>query len=49
MEFSSKISAGTVIELSEFDNFDDKYIVYELAHDIANGTTYLKIRNTLDY
>ena len=48
-DFKADISAGTVIELSGFDNFDGKYIAFEVSHDIVSEKTYFKIRNTLDY
>lgn len=48
-KFRSDMSAGTVIELTGYDNFDGKYIADEVIHDLAKERTYLKIRNTLNY
>lgn len=49
LAFNSEISAGTVIELTGYDNFDGEYIVYEVSNDLINELTYLRIRNTLSY
>ena len=49
MEFNTDLSAGTVLDLTGFNEYDGRYIIYELRHDIVNQKTYLKIRKTLDY
>ena len=49
MNFNSEISAGTAVDLSGYDSFDGKYIVYEVSHDLVKKKTYIKIRNTLNY
>ena len=49
MSFNTDISAGTTLELEGFNEYDCKYIVYEVRHDISNGITHLKIRKTLTY
>lgn len=49
MEFNTDLSAGTTVDLTGFDEYDGRYIIYELRHDISSAKTYLKIRKTLDY
>lgn len=49
MAFNDGISAGTTLELTEFEEYNGRYIVYEIRHDIVNEHTHLYIRKTLDY
>ena len=47
--FNDDISAGTVLDLTDYDDYNGRYIVYEVRHDIVNENTYLYFRKTLDY
>jgi len=47
--FNDEISAGTVLDIADYDDYNGKYIVYEVIHDIVNENTYLYFRKTLDY
>lgn len=49
MTLNSGLSAGTVIDLKGFDEFDGRYVIYELTHDVLNERTSFKVRNTLAY
>lgn len=49
MNFNDNISAGTTLNLTEYEEYDGRYIVYEIRHDIVNEDTYIYIRRTLDY
>lgn len=49
MELRTDISAGTILKLSGFKEYDGKYIVTEAAHNIVREKTFLKIRGTLNY
>ena len=49
MGFNTDLSAGTTVDLTGFDEYDGRYIIYELRHDIVNEKTHLKIRKTLGY
>lgn len=49
MEFNTALSAGTTITLTDFEDYDGRYIIYELRHDVINHKTHLKIRKTLNY
>lgn len=49
MPYNSKISAGTVLRTEGFQEFDDKYVVTEISHNIKNETSSLTIRKVLDY
>lgn len=49
MPFNDGISGGTTLDLTDYEEYNGRYIVYEVRHDIVNETTYLNIRKTLNY
>lgn len=49
MEFNTDLSAGTTLDLTDFEEYDGRYIIYDIRHDIVNEKTHLKIRKTLEY
>lgn len=49
ISFNADISAGTTLNLTDFEDYNGRYIVYEVRHDIVNENTYLNIRKTLNY
>lgn len=49
VSLNTEISAGTVLQLKGFSEFDGKYVVDEVSHDIVNNKSYLKIRAVLNY
>lgn len=49
MPFNGNISAGTVTDLTGFDEFDGNYVVYEAKHNYMLETTTIKVRKTLNY
>lgn len=49
MNFNTNVSAGTVVDLEGFEEWDGKYIVSELMHDVITEKTYITVRNTLPY
>lgn len=49
MPFNENISAGTVCDLTGFEEFDGLYVVYEARQDFVNSKTALKVRKLLNY
>ena len=49
MNINPEISAGTVVELTGFDEYNGTYIVYEVSHDIVNKITRLKVRGIVEF
>lgn len=49
MAYNGKISAGTVADLTGFEEFDGRYVIYEVSHDLVNDKTYIKVRKFLNY
>ena len=49
MPAKSNISACTVLELSGFTDWDGKYVVYEVEHDVVLSRTNIKVRQVLTY
>lgn len=49
MTYNGDISAGTVADLTGFEEFDDRYIVYEARHDYVLEQTAIKVRKILGY
>ena len=49
MPYNGNISAGTVADLSGFEEFDGRYVVYEVMHDFVNEQTVIKVRRVLGY
>lgn len=49
MAFNGSISAGTVADLTGFEEFDGRYVVYEAIHDYIKEQTTIKVRKILDY
>lgn len=49
MEYNPKISAGTLLRLTGFGEFDGDYMAYEVAHDVVQEVTRIKVRTILDY
>ena len=47
--YNGNISAGTVVDLTGFEEFDGQYIVYEARHDFVREKTAIKVRKILDY
>lgn len=49
MPYNGNISAGTLCDLTKFEEFDGRYVVYEAKHDYVLEKTVIKVRKTLDY
>lgn len=49
MTFNQNISAGTVADLTGFEEFDGRYVVYEVRHDFLREKTQIKVRKVLGY
>lgn len=49
MPYNGNISAGTVADLSGFDEFDGRYVIYEVTHDFVLEKTIIKVRMVLGY
>lgn len=49
MSIRTDISAGTVLNLKNFNEYSGKYVVYNAVHDVMNDKTYLDIRGILTY
>ena len=49
MSYNGSISAGTVADLSGFEEFDGRYVVYEAIHDFMHNQTTIKVRKVLGY
>ncbi len=49
MSYNGGISAGTVADLSGFEEFDGRYVVYEARHDFIMEKTAIKVRKILNY
>lgn len=49
MDFNGNISAGTVVDLTGFEEFDGRYVVYEAMHDFVLEKTIIKVRKLLGY
>lgn len=49
MKYNGSISAGTVADLLGFEEFDGRYVVYEVRHDFVNEKTAIKVRKVLGY
>ena len=49
MSYNGSISAGTVADLSGFEEFDGRYVVYEATHDFVREKTAIKVRKVLAY
>lgn len=49
MPYNKNISAGTVADLSGFEEFDARYVVYEAKHDFIAEKTAIKVRKILNY
>lgn len=49
MPYNGNISAGTVADLTGFEEFDGLYVTYEVMHDFCNEKTQIKVRRVLDY
>lgn len=49
MPFNGNISAGTVADLTGFEEFDERYVVYEARHDYVHEKTAIKVRKILSY
>lgn len=47
--FNDGVSAGTTLDLTDYEDYNGRYIVYEVMHDIVNENTYLNVRKTLNY
>ena len=48
-QLNTDLSAGTLIELEDFEDYDGRYIIYEIRHDIVSKKSHFSIRKTLDY
>lgn len=49
MEYNPNISAGSLIDCTGFKEFDGRYIVSSIMHDVLGGVSYVEVRNTLTY
>lgn len=49
MPYNSNISAGTLFHAEGFDDFDGKYVVIEVSHNVKNEKTRITARKTLDH
>lgn len=49
MPYNGSISAGTVADLSGFEEFDGRYVIYEAMHDFVREKTVIKVRKVLGY
>lgn len=49
MSYNGGISAGTVANLTGFEEFDGRYVVYEVVHDFIREKTSVKVRKVLAY
>lgn len=49
MPFNGSISAGTVANLTGFEEFDGQYVVYEARQDFFHEKTFIKVRRVLAY
>lgn len=49
MAYNGNISAGTVADLTGFDEFDGRYVIYEIMNDFVREKTSIKVRKILDY
>lgn len=49
MPFNGSISAGTVADLTGFEEFDGRYVVYEVRQDFVLEKTTIKVRKILNY
>lgn len=49
MEYKPSLSAGSCLNLTGFNDFDGKYVIYELTHDLVREKTIIKVRKTLAY
>ena len=49
MPYNSSISAGTLFYAEGFDDFDGKYVVVEVSHNVKNEKTRITARKTLDH
>lgn len=49
MPYNSNISAGTVFNAEGFQEFDDKYVVIEVSHDIKLEISNLTVRKVIAY
>lgn len=49
MPFNGGISAGTVLDLTDFEEFDGRYVVYEAKQDFTLEKTTIKVRKVLNY
>lgn len=49
LAYNGNISAGTVSDLTDFEEFDGRYVVYEVRNDFIREKTTIKVRKTLNY
>lgn len=49
MPYNGSISAGTVCDLTDFEDFEGRYVIYEARHNYVLEKTEIKVRKTLDY
>ena len=49
MPYNGNISAGTITDLTGFEEFDGRYVVYEARHDFVLEKTAIKVRKILSY
>lgn len=49
MDYNGGISAGTVANLTGFEEFDGRYVVYEARHDFIREKSSIKVRKVLGY
>lgn len=49
MPFNGNISAGTVADLTGFEEFDGRYVIYEAKHEYVLEKTVIKVRKILNY
>lgn len=46
---NAAVAAGTVCDLTGFEEFDGRYVAYEVTHDFVREQTAIKVRKVLDY
>lgn len=49
LPFNENISAGTVTDLTDFEEFDGRYVIYEARQDFVGERTIIKVRKSLSY
>jgi hypothetical protein len=47
--YNGRISAGTLADLTGFEDFDGRYVAYEIKNDFLREISTIKVRKTLGY